>query len=97
MGLYGHQHAKHCETIDTCAEFTENIMETTSVEDVYESGGHLRKEISHEKERVFDISTLITLESIQDAVKFETWLMKGFLTKLPLELNKCKPGTAYVL
>ena len=52
MGLYGHQHAKHREAIDAPAKSTENIMETTPPEDVYDCYGYLRNEISHEKERV---------------------------------------------
>ena len=44
-------------------------METTSAEDINESDGHLRKEISHKKERVVEISTSMAIENIQDAVR----------------------------
>ena len=71
MGLYCHQRAKHRKTIDAPEECTEDVMETTTIEDVHEGDGNLRKEISHEKECVVEISTSMALGSIQDAVKRE--------------------------
>ena len=38
-----------------------NAMETASEEDVYASNGHIRNEISHEKERVIELSTSMAL------------------------------------
>ena len=72
MGLYHHQYAKHRANVEPPAESTADAMKTTTttkVEDVYESDGHLRNEISHKKERVVEISTSMALGNIQDSVK----------------------------
>ena len=46
-------------------------METTleEAQDVYASKGSIRNEISHEKERVIELSTSMALGRVQDAVK----------------------------
>ena len=50
---------------------TGEAMEATTeeVQDVYSSNGHIRNEISHEKERVIELSISIALGRVQDAVK----------------------------
>ena len=52
-------------------ETTDEVMETTSAEEMYESDGHESEdiEISYEKECVVEISTSIALGNIQDSVK----------------------------
>ena len=60
--LYTHKRNKHYANVDAPAE-------TIPVEDVYESNGHIRNEISHEKERVVEISSSMALGNVQDAVK----------------------------
>ena len=60
--LYTHKRNKHYANVGAPAE-------TIPVEDVYESNGHIRSEISHEKERVVEISSSMALGNVQDAVK----------------------------
>ena len=50
---------------------TEEAMETAPMqaEKVYTSSGRIRNEISHEKERVIELSTSMALGRVQDAVK----------------------------
>ena len=69
--LNAHRYSKHRSTIDASSESIDEVMETTpvKVEDVYESDGHIHNEISHEKERVLEISTSLALGNVQDAVK----------------------------
>ena len=66
--LYNHRrNAKH--PLDGVV-ITEEAMETESEEaqDVYSSNGRIRNEISHEKERVIELSTSMALGRVQDAV-----------------------------
>ena len=67
--LYMHKRKKHYANVDAPAEASEEKLETIPVEDVYESNGHIRNEISHEKERVVEISSSMALGNVQDAVK----------------------------
>ena len=67
--LYNHRRSsKHA--IDGVA-ITEEGMETEieQPEEHYTSSGRIRNEISHEKERVIELSTSIALGRVQDAVK----------------------------
>ena len=52
-------------------EATDEVMETTSAEEMYESNDHKSydNEISYEKECVVEISTSMALGNIQDSVK----------------------------
>ena len=68
-GLYYHRrNVKHA--IDGVADVGE-VMETEIVqpEEPYRSSGRIRNEISHEKERVIELSTSMALGRVQDAVK----------------------------
>ena len=69
--LYQHQYSKHRAIVNATTKSTDEVMEAipVKVEDVYESDGHVRSEISHEKERVIMISTSLALGNVQDAVK----------------------------
>ena len=70
--LYTHKRNKHYANVDAPAESTGEKTEstaTTKVEDFYESDGRLCNEISHEKERVVEISSSMALGNVQDAVK----------------------------
>ena len=67
--LYNHRRvAKH--PLDGVV-VTGEAMEPTpeEVQDVYASNGRIRNEISHEKERVIELSTSMALGRVQDAVK----------------------------
>ena len=67
--LYNHRRiAEH--PIDGAVK-TAEAMESTLEEapDVYASKGSIRNEISHEKERVIELSTSMALGRVQDAVK----------------------------
>ena len=67
--LYNHRRiAKHpIDGAVKTAEAMESTLEETP--DVYASMGSIRNEISHEKERVIELSTSIALGRVQDAVK----------------------------
>ena len=70
--LYHHQYSKHRAVVNAATKSSDEVMETTSVkeeENIYESDGRIRNEISHEKERVIMISTSLALGNVQDAVK----------------------------
>ena len=67
--LYNHRrNLKHA--VDDM-NVTEEAMETAPMqaEQVYTSSGRIRNEISHEKERVIELSTSMALGRVQDAVK----------------------------
>ena len=67
--LYNHRrNAKH--PLDGVV-ITEEAMEAAPEEaqDVYSSNGHIRNGISHEKERVIELSISMALGRVQDAVK----------------------------
>ena len=67
--LYNHRRiAKHpINGAVNTAEAMESTLE--EAQDVYASKGSIRNEISHEKERVIELSTSIALGRVQDAVK----------------------------
>ena len=67
--LYLHRRlAKHA--IDDVADAGEALDSAPGEEqDVYSSNGHIRNEISHETERVIELSTSMALGCVQDAVK----------------------------
>ena len=67
--LYNHRRIQKHPLDDVV--ITGEAMEATTeeVQDVYSSNGHIRNEISHEKERVIELSISIALGRVQDAVK----------------------------
>ena len=67
--FYNHrQVAKHpIDDVVNTAEAMESTLE--EAQDVYASKGSIRNEISHEKERVIELSTSMALGRVQDAVK----------------------------
>ena len=67
--LYYHRRiAKHpLDGVVTTGEEMETAHE--EAQDVHSSNGHIRNEISHEKERVIDLSISIALDRVQDVVK----------------------------
>ena len=44
-------------------------MPTVADENIYLSDGHIRNEISHEKERVLELSTSLALGNVQEGLK----------------------------
>ena len=69
--LYKHRYyAKHAlmdSTIEPAVNKITSMEKPT--ENTYSSDGRIRNEISHEKERVIELSTSLTLGNVQDAVK----------------------------
>ena len=69
--LYKHRYyAKHA-LMDSTTEPAANKIASMEkpTENTYSSDGRIRNEISHEKERVIELSTSLALGNVQDAVK----------------------------
>ena len=69
--LYNHRRISKHALMDSTLEPAVNMIESMKepAENIYSSDGCIRNEISHEKERVIELSTSLALGSVQDAVK----------------------------
>ena len=66
---YISKHALPESTSEPAVDKCEGTEEPTAVENIYASDGQLRNVVSHEKERVIELSTSMALGNVQDAVK----------------------------
>ena len=74
--------------IDGVADVGE-AMESASEEaqDVYSSNERIRNEITHEKERVIELSTSMALGRVQDAVKQAFWSVRDEMIPLYMTID----------